>query len=241
MYYYDINAKITLIENLITEFRSWNILIMDFDTQLSSLLDNQVLCSDCDSRPNLEIFLPYHITHNALVDKFIEYDKCNSLIVIDSLNGLLDYFNFCGINESINIDKENVEGFKRVSRLNHTTGNHAGYKSLNLIKILFERHNNKDIPVIITSYQSQSSIDRLIFETISDNTFPYQENNHFRRISNLVSLLEYFQEKDDLFITILKKTPGSAYRSLSGFPNFPHTRKIIKKPSVDAHLHSLRL
>ena len=32
-----------------------------------------------------------------MVDKFIEYDKCNSLIVIDSLNGLLDYFNFYGI------------------------------------------------------------------------------------------------------------------------------------------------
>ena len=64
----------------------------------------------------IEIFLPYHITHSALVDKFIEYDKCNSLIVIDSLNGLLDYFNFYGINEIANIDK-NMEGFKRHSQV----------------------------------------------------------------------------------------------------------------------------
>ena len=47
-----------------------------------------------------------------MVDKFIEYDKCNSLIVIDSLNGLLDYFNFYGINEIANNDK-NMKGPKR--------------------------------------------------------------------------------------------------------------------------------
>ena len=116
MYYYDINAKITLIEKLITEFRGWNILIMDFDTQMTSLMNNQVLCSDLDTRPNLEIFLPYQITHSMMVDKFIEYDKCNSLIVIDSLNGLLDYFNFYG-NEITKNDKK-VEGPKRDARLN---------------------------------------------------------------------------------------------------------------------------
>ena len=113
--------------------------------------------------------------------------------------------------------------------------------SLNLIKILFECHPNKEIPVIITSYQSQSSIDRLISETISDDAFPYHENNHFRRISNLVSLLEYFQDKDDLFITILKKTPSSAYKTLPDFPNFPQTRKMIKKPSADFNSVSLGL
>ena len=73
---------------------------MDFDTQLTSLMNNHLLFSNCDPHPNLEIFLPYQITHSTLVDKFIEYDKCNSLIVIDSLNGLLDYFNFYGINEN---------------------------------------------------------------------------------------------------------------------------------------------
>ncbi|MBA2267867.1 MAG: hypothetical protein H0W19_05970 [Nitrosopumilus sp.] len=229
MYYYDINAKITLIEKLITEFRGWNILMMDFDTQLSSLMNNQVLCSNCDPHTNLEIFLPYRITHSAMVDKFIEYDKCNSLIVIDSLNGLLDYFNFYGNNEVSNNDK-NVENFKRDAKLNRTTGKHAGYKSLNLIKILFQCHANKEIPVVVTSYQSQSSIDRLMFETISEEAFPYQENNHFRRISNVVSLLEYFQDKDDLFMTILKKTTGPYNTTMAGFPNFPHTRKIIKKP-----------
>ena len=240
MYYYDINAKIALIEKLITEFRGWNILIMDFDTQLSSLMNNQALSSNCYTCPNLEIFLPYQITHGAMVDKFNQYDKCNSLIVIDSLNGLLDYFNFYGINE-INHEDKNLEGFKRAAKLNRTTRKHAGYKSLNMIKILFERHTDKEIPVIITSYQSQSSIDRLIFETISGDAFPYQENNHFRRISNLVSLLEYFQDKDDLFITILKKTPDSSYKNLPGFPNFPHTRKIVKKPLAGSHVYSLSL
>ena len=88
MYYYDINAKISLIEKLITEFRDWNILVMDFDTQLTSLVNNQFILSGCDAQPNVEIFLPYQITHSTLVDKFIEYNKCNSLIVIDSLNGL---------------------------------------------------------------------------------------------------------------------------------------------------------
>ena len=115
-----------------------------------------------------------------------------------------------------------------MARLNRNTTKHSGYKSLNLIKILFECHSKKEIPVVITSYQSQSSIDRLMFETITTDAFPYQENNHFRRISNLVSLLEYFHDKDDLFITILKKTHGLAYKTLTGFPKFPHTRKIKK-------------
>jgi len=228
MYYYDVNAKITLIEKLITEFRGRNILMMDFDTQLSSLMNNQVLCSNCDPHTNLEIFLPYRITHSAMVDKFIEYDKCNSLIVIDSLNGLLDYFNFYGNNEVSSNDKD-VENFKRDAKLNRTAGKHAGYKSLNLLKILFQCHANKEIPVVVTTYQSQSSIDRLMFEMISEEAFPYQENNHFRRISNVVSLLEYFQDKDDLFMTILKNTIGPSNTTMSGFPNFPHTRKIIKK------------
>lgn len=228
IYYYDTNAKITLIEKLITEFRSWNILIMDFDTQLSSLFNNNLLCSDRDNRLNLEIFLPYQISHNAMVDKFLEYNKCNSLIVIDSLNGLLDYFNFYK-NEISNYEKKNVDGFKSIDLLNTTSSKHAGYKTLNLIKILFEAFTKKQIPVIITSYQSQSTIDRLIFETITDDALPYRENNHFRRISNLVTLLEYFQDNDDLFITILKKTDDLTSDSLISFPNFPHTRKI-KKP-----------
>ncbi len=205
---------------------------MDFDTQLTSLKNNQALCSERDPYHDIEIFLPYQITLSAMVDKFLEYDKCNSLIVIDSLNGLLDYFNFYGIYEIVNNDK-NMKDYNHIARLNRTTSKHAGYKTLNLIKILFECHPNKEIPVIITSYHSQSSIDRLISETISDDAFPYQENNHFRRISNLVSLLEYFQDKDDLFITILKKTPSTTYKTLPGFPNFPHTRKIIKKPSAE--------
>ena len=227
IYYYDTNAKITLIEKLITEFRSWNILIMDFDTQLSSLFNNNLLCSDRDNRLNLEIFLPYQISHNAMVDKFLEYNKCNSLIVIDSLNGLLDYFNFYK-NEISNYEKKNVDGFKSIDLLNTTSSKHAGYKTLNLIKILFEAFTKKQIPVIITSYHSQSTIDRLIFETITDAALPHQENNHFRRISNLVTLLEYFQDNDDLFITILKKTDDLTSDSLISFPNFPHTRKIKK-------------
>jgi len=227
IYYYDTNAKLTLIEKLITEFRSWNILIMDFDTQLSSLFNNNLLCSDRDTRLNLEMFLPYQISHNAMVDKFFEYNKCNSLIVIDSLNGLLDYFNFYK-NEISNYEKKNVDGFKSIDLLNPTSSKHAGYKAFNLIKILFEAFTKKQIPVIITSYQSLSTIDRLIFETITDDALPYQENNHFRRISNLVTLLEYFQDKDDLFITILKKTDDLTSDSLISFPNFPHTRKIKK-------------
>jgi hypothetical protein len=225
MYYYDTNAKITLIEKLISEFRSWNILIMDFDTQLSSLFNNNLLFSNHETHLNLEIFIPYQITHDSMVDKFIEFNKCNSLIVIDSLNGLLDYFNFYR-NEISDHDKKNVDGFKRVDQLNHTSSKHAGYKTLNLIKILFEAYTKKQIPVIITSYQSQSTIDRLIFETIKDDALPYQENNHFRRISNLVTLLEYFKDKDDLFITILKKTDDLTCDSLINFPRYPHTRKI---------------
>ncbi|MDN5866595.1 MAG: hypothetical protein L0H55_04255 [Candidatus Nitrosocosmicus sp.] len=209
--------------------------MVDFDTQWTSLMNNQLLCSHCDAHPNLEILLPYQITHSAMVDKLIEYENCNSLIVIDSLNGLLDYFNFYGINGFSNNDKKVVGGFDRTDRWNFTSGKdpHAGYRSLNLIKILFQGHANKQIPVIITFYQSQSSIDRLMFETISKVAFPYQENNHFRRISNLVSLLEYFQDKDDLFMTILKKIPSPVCKTLSGFSNFPHTRKIMKKPEAD--------
>lgn len=240
MYYYDINAKISLIDKLITEFRDWNILAMDFDTQLTSLVNNQFILSDSDSRPNLEIFLPYQITHSTMVDKFIEYDKCNSLIVIDSLNGLLDYFNFYGSNESSSNHKY-VEKYKGAASLNRITGKHAGYKSLNLLKILFQFHADKEIPVVITSYQSQSSIDRLIFETISEESYPHQENNHFRRISNLVSLLEYFQDKDDLFITILKKKTGSASKFLSRFPDYPQTRKIIKNIQANLQGYGLRL
>ena len=226
MYYYDINAKITLFEKLIAEFRGWNILVMDFDTQWTSLMNNQLICLNCDPHPNLEIFIPYQTTHNVIVDKLVEYENCNSLIIIDSLNGLLDYFNFYGINELSNSDKNLAGGFNR------TVGKHPhpGYRSFNMINILFQCCASKQIPVIITSYQSQSSIDRLMFETISEVAFPYQENNHFRRISNLVSLLEYFQDKDDLFMTILKKTPSPAYLTLTGSPNFPHTLKIIKKP-----------
>jgi len=126
-----------------------------------------------------------------MVDKFLEYNRCNSLIVIDSLNGLLDYFNFYR-NEISNYEKKNVDGFKSIDLLNATYSKHAGYKTLNLIKILFEAFTKKQIPVIITSYHSQSIIDRLLFETITDDALPYQENNHFRRISNLVTLLEYF-------------------------------------------------
>ena len=240
MYYYDINAKISVIEKLIAEYRDWNILVMDFDTQLTSLINNQFIFSDRDPQPNLEIFLPYQITHSILVDKFVEYNKCNSLIVIDSLNGLLDYFNFGGNNE-VTSNHKYVEKSKGFTSLNRTTGKHAGYKSLNLLKILFQFHADKEIPVVITSYQSQSSIDRLIFETISEESYPYQENNHFRRISNLVSLLEYFQDKDDLFVTILKKKTGSASKILPRFPDFPQTRKIIKNTKANSQGYDLRL
>lgn len=240
MYYYDTNAKITLIEKVIIEFRSWNILIADFDTQISSLINNDLLYSNSNLPNNLEIFLANQITHNILLDKFVEYSKCNSLIVIDSLNGLLDYFNFYKNAISNHENKKNMVGSKPVYRLNPIPSKDAGYKAFNLIKILFEDYSKKQIPIIITSYQSQSTLDRLIAESITGDAIPNHEYNHFRRISNLVSLLEYFENKDDLFITILKKTRDLGYDSLMSFPNFPHTRKM-KKPLEDIQMYSLSL
>jgi hypothetical protein len=218
------------LDNLVKETDYNNNLIIDFDTQLTNLKRNKSFGLDYALFEKTDIFLPYELTLQTILNKITGYFKPNSLIVIDSLNGLIDYFGTY-FYTNYNNNAKDMSPMK-VSRLNSEFGSnkYAGYTGLSFLNVLFQNKLVKEeIPIVITSYISQRSLDKLIMEMAKMDYGEIDDRNHFRRFSDTVSYLGYLKFHTTLIVTILKKVSNNIGLSASYTDFHPYTVKISTK------------
>ena len=211
VYYSEPNVKLLFLDNLVTELDHKNNLIIDFDTQLTHLKRSKLSGSEFEVFKRTDIFLPYEITFQTILDKITNYYKRDTLIVIDSLNGLIDYFGSYFYSRYNNNSKTKHSGKVTHSDSQHSdsqlgsSNQNAGYKAFSFLNILFRNQILKEMPIVITSYISQRSLDKLI---VGSEKRDYDENvnrNHFRRFSNTVFCLGYLDSHCTLTVTVIKK------------------------------------
>ncbi|HEU5121045.1 MAG TPA: hypothetical protein VFT71_08655 [Candidatus Nitrosocosmicus sp.] len=214
---------------MVTETDYKNNLIIDFDTQLTNLKRNKSFGLKFALFEKADIFLPYEITFQMILNKITDYFRPNSMIVIDSLNGLIDYFGTYFYNNSNNNLKDKFT--KQVSQLNSQFGSNknAGYTGFSFLNILFRNTLVKEIPIVITSYISQRSLDKLTIELAKVDYKEIEDRNHFRRFSNTVSCLGYYKCHPTLVVTILKKVSNNTGSSAPYTDFHPCSIKISTK------------
>ena len=182
-------------------FKKKKIFYLDFDTIFSSYIHNHSLKYDLNIFSDIELILCNDSNIRTLFVKIIKSITDDSLLILDSLNGLIDSLNIMNIFE--------LRGNKKTFLKNkHAIFHIASYQSFNILFLLMKKIENTKIPLIVTKYQSLEKSKKMILDLLCVNDF---DTNHFMRISNLVLFLEFFEKDYKTGFTILKK---------KGFPIF---------------------
>jgi hypothetical protein len=175
------------------------IFFIDFDTVFSSLIQNKILNYDLNLFSDIELILPNSINIGSIFVKVINSITDDSLLIVDSLNGLIDSLNILNLLQ--------IKNNKKISKTNnkYTRYRYASYQSFNILFFLLKKIENTKIPMIITKYQTIEKSKKIILDLLDSNDF---ETNHFIRISDLVLFLEYIEKDFKTGFTILKDCRG---------------------------------
>lgn len=206
MYYTEPKTKLIYLDRLIRELSYENTLVIDFDTNFTNLKGNTIVASEYAMLKKSEISMPYDTTFQTLLDKISSHCDGGSLIVIDSLNGLIDYFGipFYHFGNAETKTTHNKKALRMPAQL--ANDNHAGYKGFSLLKILFQNQFLNEMTVVLTSYISKRSLDNLIMDLVAFDDGKVNARNHFRRISNSVYCLGYIANNTGLGVTVIKES-----------------------------------
>lgn len=216
------NSKINFLSFLLLNCKQRKILFIDFDTTFSSYFQNTVtLAYDKSDFSDFRIVLPGIKNMDLFIKDMVNSLTCNSILILDSLNGLIDSLNLLNLYKMKN--KKQNEGTKASKQKS------GGYQSLNILSILLKKTENKKIPIVITIYQSFERSRKMVNELLLNND-DLEPNNHFLRISSNVLFLEFDEGKDRTGLTLLKKNSPVYYSStsipLTKYANifFPYSR-----------------
>ena len=211
---------------MIGELSYMNTLMIDFDTQLTNLKRNNFVTLEYPMLNKTDTVLPYELTFPTLLDRITNHCCLNSLLVIDSLNGLIDYFGIPFYPSDNDKIKDKIG--KNMSKTDNLIGNikHAGYRGFSLLNIIFQNHLLKEIPIIITSYISKRGLDNLIAELAARDDKLIRDKNHFRRISNSVFGLGFTTNDHMLIATLIKKETKKIYEPSKYLDYFPQSIRI---------------
>jgi hypothetical protein len=204
-------------------FKHKNIFFIDFDTLFSSYINTNALKYNLSDFPDINIILPQIENLDFIFKDVINSLSCNSVLILDSLNGLIDsliMYNLLKKKDKYNNNnKLDTEG-KSYSRLKFT-----GYQSLNILFLLEKKLENKRIPIIVTVYQSTEKSKKMIYELLLNDGL---ETNHFIRMSNSVIFLKFIEEQNKTGFTIIKKNSHSSLSSVEDpFSTFDITSKVF--------------
>jgi hypothetical protein len=136
----------------------------------------------------------------------------NSILILDSLNGLVDCLNSIHFSKLKDIDK-NISSSSSSSEINKISSkySYASYQSFNILFLLLKKLESNRVPIVVTKYQSLEKSQNMISELLITKDF---ETNHFIRISDLVLFLEFDQKDCKTEFTILKKNDQVGYSLL---------------------------
>jgi hypothetical protein len=184
-------------------FKHQKIFYMDFDTIFSSYIQNNTLKYDLNTFSNLKIVLPQIENIEALFKDALNSLSCTSILILDSLNGLIDLLNMLNLSKLKNKNKNNnTEAATATDNKKFPRYKSGGYQSLNILFLLLKKIENNEIPIIVTAYQPIERSKNMIFEFLSNKD---SQTNHFIRISNLVLFLEFIEKDNKTGFTLIKK------------------------------------
>jgi hypothetical protein len=187
-------------------FKQKKIIFIDFDTIFSAYLQNRILKYDKGNFSDLKLILPRIETIRMIFKDVIDSLSCNSILIIDSLNGLIDSLNM------LNLLKIKNKEIKDKKKLRYKS---AGYQSLNILFLLLKKIEHNKIPIVVTAYLPLKKSNKLFSELLSSTGL---ETNHFSRISNSVLFLEFDDKDYKTVVTILKNNqPSSSAKSKQVF------------------------
>ena len=213
-------GKTAFIEKIVADLEK-KALIVDFDTQFTALKANGYLSAIFYESNGPEIFLPDLVFPSEIVDKILHTLKLNETIILDSLNGLMDYFNSKLIRGKKTFS--NPENFK-IKRIesNYRQGNNSiGHLTLFLLKMLFASPLIDRVSIILTSYIPQQSAEGLGIRLINLERNLFASGTHFERLSQSIAVLRYDHDKKRLFYTRILNTR-----------NFPERSRVLDYPKT---------
>jgi hypothetical protein len=174
---------------------------MDFDTVFSSYLQTKTLKFDKSDFSDLTIILPRIENIAKAFKELLSTISCNSIIIIDSLNGLMDSLNMLNLSELKSNAKTKEGEDNRASK--HKS---AGHQSLNILFLLLKKIESCKVPIVVTVYQPIEKSKKMIQELLSikEEEKEGAQTNHFVRISNSILFLEFIEEDLKTGFTIIK-------------------------------------
>ena len=182
-----------------------HISFMDFDTVFSSYLQTNTLKFDNSDFSDLTIILPQIGTIAKAFKELLGTISCDSIIIIDSLNGLMDSLNMLSSKSKSNAKAKEGDD-NRASK--HRS---AGHQSLNILFLLLKKIESCEVPIVVTVYQPIEKSKKMIQELLSIKEEGEEEEeekeaqtNHFVRISNSILFLEFIEEDLKTGFTVIK-------------------------------------
>jgi hypothetical protein len=174
---------------------------MDFDTVFSSYLQSKTLKFDKSDFSDLTIILPRIENIAKAFKELLSTISCNSIIIIDSLNGLMDSLNMLNLSELKSNAKTKEGEDNRASK--HKS---AGHQSLNILFLLLKKIESCKVPIVVTVYQPIEKSKKMIQELLSikEEEKEGAQTNHFVRISKSILFLEFIEEDLKTGFTIIK-------------------------------------
>jgi hypothetical protein len=186
---------------------------VDFDTVFSSYLQTKTLKFDSSDFSDFTVILPRAENIAKAFKELLSAASCNSIIIIDSLNGMMDSLNMQNPSKIKNNAKTKEKGNKED---NGASGHmSAGHKGLNILFLLLKRIESCKIPIVVTVYQPIQKSKQMIQELLLSDGEDEAQTNHFARISNSILFLEFFEEDSKTGITVIKNV-GNSSQSPSG-------------------------
>ncbi len=186
---------------MLLNYKQKSIFYIDFDTIFSSYIQTKTLNYDLSFFSDFKLILPQIENMELIFKEVISSLSPNSILILDSLNGLIDCLNIWNLlkskNKNTNKNKSTIVVDKKSSKYRS-----AGYQSLNILFLLLKKIENKNIPIVVTVYQSIEKSKKMINELLSNQDF---KTNHFIRISNMILFLGFMEENYKTGYTIMKK------------------------------------
>jgi hypothetical protein len=226
-YFNNMNGKINFLSSLLLNSKEKQISFMDFDTVFSSYLQNKTLTFDSGDFSDLTIILPRIENIAKAFRELLSTISCNSIIIIDSLNGLMDSLNM------LNLSKMKKNAKTKEGESNGASKHKsAGHQSLNILFLLLKKIEGCKVPIVVTVYQPIEKSKKMIQELLSNTeggegegaaaaAAAAAQTNHFVRISNSILFLEFIEEDLKTGFTIIKNGGSSSSSS-------PPSRKSVK-------------
>ena len=158
---------------------------------------------------NIKIILPTVNNVESVFTEIISSISNNSILILDSLNGLIDCLNLLNISKLKDRDKNSISTSStlEVNKLS-SKYSFASYQSFNILFFLLKKIESNRIPIVVTKYQSIEKSHNMILELLTTRDF---ETNHFIRISNMVLFLEFDKKDCKTTFTVLKKNNHAVF------------------------------